>query len=156
MDPFLFSNRVMGTREAFEMNPVRSPALASICIVLGACTNGASDPPPKPAAQPTIAEESTMPNARTAPAPLLEKVLEDAQKRTGASRSQLEIVSTEKITWNDGALGCPQPGRMYTQALVPGYRIRVRTADQTLDYHAAETGRFVLCTPQALDNGDVR
>ena len=97
-----------------------------------------------------------MPNARTAPAPLLEKVLEDAQKRTGASRSQLEIVSMEKITWNDGALGCPQPGRMYTQALVPGYRIRVRTADQTLDYHAAETGRFVLCTPQALENDDVR
>jgi hypothetical protein len=97
-----------------------------------------------------------MPRDRKVPAPLLEKVLEDAQNRTGASRSQLEIISIDKVTWNDGALGCPQPDRMYTQALVPGYRLRVRASEQTLDYHAAETGRFVLCTPQALENPDVR
>lgn len=97
-----------------------------------------------------------MPRDRTVPAPLLEKVLEDAQQRTGVSRSQLEIISTEKVTWNDGALGCPQPGRMYTHALVPGYRITIRASDQTLNYHAAETGQFVLCTPQALENTDIR
>ena len=97
-----------------------------------------------------------MPHDRTVPAPLLEKMLEDAQRRTGVPRSQLEIISTEKVTWNDGALGCPQPDRMYTQALVPGYRISIRASGQTLDYHAAETGRFVLCTPQALENPDVR
>jgi hypothetical protein len=130
--------------------------MASICIALGACTNAASEHPPKLAAQPAVAKDSTMAHDHTVPAPLLEKVLEDAQKRTGASRSQLEIISTEKVTWNDGALGCPQPDRMYTQALVPGYRIRVRVADQTLDYHAAEAGRFVLCTPQTLENDDVR
>jgi hypothetical protein len=107
-------------------------------------------------AQPTSAKDSTMAHERTVPAPLLEKVLEDAEKRTGTSRSQIEILSTEKITWNDGALGCPQPDRMYTQALVPGYRIRIRAADQSLDYHAAATGRFVVCTPQALENPDVR
>ena len=97
-----------------------------------------------------------MPHDHTVPAPLLEKVLEDAQQRTGVSRSQLEIISTERVTWNDGALGCPQPDRMYTQAVVPGYRIRVRSVDQTLDYHAAETGRFVLCTPKVVENPDVR
>ena len=97
-----------------------------------------------------------MPHDHRVPAPLLEKVLEDAQQRTGVSRAQLEIISTEKITWNDGALGCPQPDQMYTQAEVPGYRIRIRTVDQTLDYHAAETGRFVLCTPQVVQDSDVR
>lgn len=125
------------------------PAIALICIGVGACMNGASQHPPS-------TEDSTMAHSSTVPASLLEKVLEDAQKRTGASRSQIEIASTEKITWNDGALGCPQPGRMYTQALVPGYRIRVRAADQVLDYHAAETGRFVVCTAPALENPDVR
>jgi hypothetical protein len=99
-----------------------------------------------------------MPHDRTAPAPLLEKVLADAAKRTGVPRPQLEIISTEKITWNDGALGCPQPDRMYTHALVPGYRIRVRSADRTLDYHAAEAGQFVLCSlPHVpVENHDVR
>jgi hypothetical protein len=67
-------------------------------------------------------------------------------------------MSTEKIAWNDGSLGCPQPDHMYTQALVPGYRIRVRSADQTLDYHAAEAGPFLLCSlPQAgVDEQGVR
>ena len=97
-----------------------------------------------------------MPHDRTVPAPLLEKVLEDAEKRTGVSRLQIEIISTEKIMWNDGALGCLRPDQLYTEALVPGYRIRVRAADQALDYHAAETGRFVVCTPQALENYYVR
>jgi hypothetical protein len=131
---------------------VRSPALAATCIALGACANAESDLPATPAAKPTLAEDSAMPHDRTVPAPLLEQVLQDAQERTGMSRSQLEITSTERVTWNDGALGCPQPDRMYTQALVPGYRIRVRASDQTLDYHAAESGRFVLCTAQALKN----
>ena len=131
-------------------------AMASIYMAVGACTNGASKQPPMPSAQPTSAKDSAMALDNTVPASLLEQVLEDAEKRTGASRSQIEIISTEKVTWNDGALGCPQPDRMYTQALVPGYRIRVRIADQTLDYHAAETGRFVVCTPQALENRDVR
>jgi len=97
-----------------------------------------------------------MPHDRRVPAPLLEKVLEDAQQRTGLSRSQLEIISTEQVTWNDGALGCPQPDRMYTQAEVPGYRISIRASAQTLNYHAAEAGRFVLCTPQEVENRDVR
>jgi hypothetical protein len=135
---------------------VRSPALASICITLAACTNAGSELPSTPAAQPTLAEDAAMPHDRSVPAPLLEKVLEDAQQRTGVSRSQLEIISTEKVTWNDGALGCPQQDRMYTQALVPGYRINIRASGRTLNYHAAETGRFVVCTPQALENPDVR
>jgi hypothetical protein len=130
--------------------------MASICIAVVACTNETSKQPLMPSAKPTGAKDSTMAHDRTLPASLLEQVLEDAEKRTGAARSQIEIISTEKITWNDGALGCPQPDRMYTQALVPGYRIRVRTADRTLDYHAADTGRFVLCTAQALENDDVR
>jgi hypothetical protein len=135
---------------------VRAPALASICIALTACTNAGSELPSQPAAQPTLTEDAAMPDDRRVPAPLLEKVLEDAQQRTGVSRSQLEIISMEKVTWNDGALGCPQPDRMYTQALVPGYRISIRASAQTLNYHAAETGRFVVCTPQALENPDVR
>ena len=97
-----------------------------------------------------------MPHDHRVPAALLEQLLQDAQQRSGMARSQLEIISTEQVTWNDGALGCPQPDRMYTQALVPGYRVRVRASDQTLDYHAAETGRFVLCTTQALENTDIK
>lgn len=95
-----------------------------------------------------------MPNAGTVSAALLEKVLADAANRTGAPFSSIETVSTEKIVWNDGSLGCPQPDRMYTQALVPGYRIQVRGAGVLLAYHAAEAGQFVLCAPPQAEVDD--
>jgi hypothetical protein len=37
---------------------------------------------------------------------------------------------------------------MYTQALVPGYRIRIAAGDQRLDYHADGRGQMLLCPPE--------
>ena len=69
----------------------------------------------------------------------------DAARRTGVAAEALALVSAEPVTWSDGSLGCPQPGRMYTQALVPGYRVRLRGPDGELDYHASARGALVLC-----------
>ncbi len=55
------------------------------------------------------------------------------------------MVSTDATIWNSGALGCPQPGKLYTQALVPGYRIVLEAGGQTLDYRATESGSVKLC-----------
>jgi hypothetical protein len=74
-----------------------------------------------------------------------EAALVDAAKRTGVSRNLLEVISAEAVTWSDGSLGCPMPGMMYTQALVPGFRVRVRAAGKELDYHAGRTGAPALC-----------
>ena len=53
--------------------------------------------------------------------------------------------SAESVTWSDGSLGCPQPGVMYTQALVPGWRVRLRGPAGEMDYHASLRGAQVLC-----------
>jgi hypothetical protein len=74
-----------------------------------------------------------------------EAALIDAAKRTGVSRNLLEVLSAEAVTWSDGSLGCPMPGMMYTQALVPGFRVRIRAGGKELDYHAGRTGAPVLC-----------
>ena len=68
--------------------------------------------------------------------------LADAEGR-GADAPQL--VSATRVVWRDGSLGCPQPDRAYTQALVPGYRVLVRAGDQVLDYHASLRGPPRLC-----------
>jgi hypothetical protein len=72
-------------------------------------------------------------------------VLADARQRSGAS--EVRIVRTEPVTWPDGAIGCPEPGRMVTQALVPGWRIEVQAGSERLDYHAARGGRWLYCPP---------
>ena len=73
--------------------------------------------------------------------------LADAAKRTGLKRTDLKVLSAEAVTWSDGSLGCPQPGMMYTQALVPGYRVLIRAGGQDLDYHASRMGLPALCPP---------
>jgi hypothetical protein len=76
---------------------------------------------------------------------LLTKVLADVAARTGgAPPSQ---VSSVPVTWRDGSLGCPDPGKMYTMALVPGYRVTVEAGGQTFEFHASRGGHFVLCPP---------
>jgi hypothetical protein len=70
---------------------------------------------------------------------------DDAARRTGAAPSQMQLVSSQRVTWRDSSLGCPDAGMMYTQQLVPGFRVRLRVKGAVLDYHASESGSIVLC-----------
>jgi hypothetical protein len=56
-----------------------------------------------------------------------------------------ELVSSEAVTFSNGALGCPQPGKSYTQALVEGMRVVVRVADMVWDYRFGTTDTPKLC-----------
>jgi hypothetical protein len=69
----------------------------------------------------------------------------DAARRTGQPAAAFELISAESVTWSDGSLGCPQPDVLYTQALVPGYRIVLRGPSEEMDYHASARGALVLC-----------
>lgn len=141
---------------------------ACACLAMTACTTNASgEPPERERAQPAEVPkrpvyreyERVSPDPGTTqrdpvPQPLLDKILADAASRAGVDRASLEIASTQKVTWNDGSLGCAQPDGMYTQALVPGYRVWVRAPSGMLDYHAAEAGHFVHCTAMRAVPGE--
>ncbi|MFB7894258.1 hypothetical protein ACFC1I_18800 [Microbacterium sp. NPDC056044] len=57
-----------------------------------------------------------------------------------------ELVSSEAVTWNNGALGCPSPGVSYTQAIVEGMRVVVSVGGTTYDYRFGTTDSPRLCT----------
>lgn len=87
------------------------------------------------------------------PAQLQEAVqaaLKDAASRSGRDAGSLQVVLAEAVTWPNGAMGCPTPGRMYTQALVPGYRIRIAAGSQTLDYHGGREGPPSHCPTERV------
>jgi hypothetical protein len=71
--------------------------------------------------------------------------LQDATRRTRLDAASLKVERAEPVTWPDGSLGCPQQGMMYTQALVPGYRIRIVAGADTLTYHAGRNGVPFYC-----------
>lgn len=78
----------------------------------------------------------------------IEAALQNALHLTKIVKSKLRIVSTESVTWPDGSLGCPQEDTMYSQALVPGFRIVIQAGERQLDYHASTDGGLVLCPPE--------
>ena len=92
-----------------------------------------------------ITPQEPAPLTGEVPQDLLDAVIEDLLGRIDASREAVVVDQAGAVTWRDGSLGCPQPGMMYTQALVAGYRILLKVDDVTFDYHASNSGHFVLC-----------
>ncbi len=113
-----------------------------VSILACACASDASSQSPPP--PPNTAGSGLDGAVRAARA--------DAARRAGVAAESLLLVSAEGVTWSDGSLGCPQPGMAYTQALVPGYRVRLRAPAAEFDYHASARGALVLCPPgRAVD-----
>jgi len=121
---------------------------------------GGADGAPSPADAATKAADSPstgpvpiqipLPPATAAPVTselqrIIDAALADAARRTAMPVTALVVASAEAVVWADGSLGCPQPGVVYTMALVPGYRVRIRAGDRLLDYHASGRGYVVLC-----------
>lgn len=106
-------------------------AVAAAGIMPG-CGNGQPDAP----------EETNMAEADDAPVPeeLAEAAATARQDLAGRLDSTPEAIVVREagwVTWPDGSLGCPQPDQMYTQALVPGYRLVLEAGGQRYRYHGA-------------------
>jgi hypothetical protein len=109
-------------------------------VMLSAC---AAEAPSAPA--PVAAQAVPRPSASATLEEITASALDDAVRTTGLAPAELRVLSAEPVTWGDGSLGCPEEGMLYTQALVPGYRIRVQAQGRVLDYHASRDGRLLLC-----------
>jgi predicted small lipoprotein YifL len=79
------------------------------------------------------------------PDQIMDDILADASQRSGEEPEAIDVVQAMAITWNDGSLGCPEPGMAYTQALVDGYHVILDAGDEELDYRVTSDGGFRLC-----------
>ena len=79
------------------------------------------------------------------PARVRRAVVAAAARRFQVEENAVVLTRAEQVTWPDGSLGCPQPGRMYTQALVPGYRLVAKSAQGEVVYHADSRGNLATC-----------
>lgn len=133
-------------RSADQADATRPRGAGWLAALLAACAPVHSGAPA--ASPPTPAVGQTAAAAEPAAVrSMLPVILADASRRSGSAVEHLRIASVQAVTWSDGALGCPQPGRMYTQALVPGWRIEVAApAVAALLYRASQRGGWVWCT----------
>jgi hypothetical protein len=124
--------------------------LTSACVT---SAQSADTPSPKTAAPAATAPASSV--AGDLSPDVVARARAGLAKQIGAEKAEsARIVTAEAVTWPNGALGCPQPGRMYTQALVPGYRVVFEADGATYAYHASQKGEFKLCKrPAPLSPG---
>jgi len=91
--------------------------------------------------------EETLPIKGEVPQRILDPILNEAAALANVPREQLVIVRAESVVWNDGSLGCPEPGMMSTQALVNGYWVVIEAGSQKYDFRVSSGGSFRLCPP---------
>lgn len=145
------------------MNSTRRLILTvtGLMILLAACAAPGGDSPP-PTTDESAGPTPTRPMASSrplhtvppasgggitgeVPQELLGRILADAAERSGVSEDDMEVIRAEFVTWNDGSLGCPEPGQVYTQALIDGFHIILDAGGEELDYRADAGGGFRLC-----------
>ena len=75
----------------------------------------------------------------------VQQAIADEAERRGVPEEEVTVAGYAEVTWRDGSLGCPQPGMMYTQALVPGHQLVLEVDGEYASYHAGRTGAFTYC-----------
>lgn len=84
--------------------------------------------------------------------PDVQQALADLSARLGISTDRIEVLLAEEVVWSDSALGCPEEGMAYTQALAPGRRIILNVDGQLYFYHSSANREQFLCGPPRKPN----
>ena len=128
--------------------------IASAAVLLSACSEQASeteseaDTDPAPTTEEPLvmtADERPEQMRTDALGEQIERARNDLAERLDIVAMDIEVEKAEFVTWNDGALGCPEPDMAYTQALVPGYRILLLADGQTYHYHGSRDREPFYC-----------
>ncbi|OIJ28475.1 hypothetical protein UG56_001440 [Nocardioides luteus] len=117
---------------AVLLGPLLGPLLAG-------CGSEATDPGANVSDVPTTSSPTPAEDPKVAAA------IADLAKRQGVKSEEITVVSNDKVTWRDGSLGCPEPGKMYTMVLTDGVRVVLEAAGKTYEYHGGESGPVTFC-----------
>ena len=84
---------------------------------------------------------------------IAQAAIRDLTARLGVAEQDIEVMEVRDVQWPDGALGCPEEGKMYTQAVVDGSQVILGAGDRVYDYHAGADGQPFLCPSDEKDGG---
>ena len=60
--------------------------------------------------------------------------------KLGIDEAEVSLVNIEAVDWPNTSLGVPEPGKMYAQVIVPGYKVILSAAGTEYEYHAGKLG----------------
>lgn len=119
---------------------ILSLTLLAAVWVVGGCSAASSS-----SVQPSQVPGEKPSGTIALPTSVIEPVVAEVAKLAGVPADQVTVISAEEVTFSDGSLGCPQPGMVYTQALVDGYKIVAEAGGKTYDFRGSGSA-FRQCT----------
>lgn len=84
---------------------------------------------------------------------VVQAAISDLASRLDVVEEDIEVIEVKAVQWPDGALGCPEEGRMYTQAIVDGTQVTLGASARIYDYHAGADEEPFLCPSDEKDGG---
>lgn len=77
-----------------------------------------------------------------------------AATELGLPADEFSVHSVEAADWSDTSLGCPEPGVLYAQVIIPGWEISLAHEDRLFKFHADEAGdQVITCDPSIVGLG---
>jgi hypothetical protein len=138
-----------------------SPVLAALLVAPSLAGGTPPERPTRPAtgvAPPTRVPEAIGPGPSAAgesvsissvPRDTRRAVVADAARRFDVAESSVVLARAERVSWPDSSLGCPEPGGLYTQAVVPGYRLVAKTSEGEMVYHTDRHDHVASCANES-------
>lgn len=66
-------------------------------------------------------------------------------RKTGVRPRKIKLISAKAEQWPNSALGCPKPGKMYSQIVTPGFRIVLKAKGHRYEVHTGRADQAVIC-----------
>ena len=138
----------------------KTPALLILTVMMAGCVeplptdDGAAVAPSGDVTDRPMAKSDIPANAVQLAASILAPAIADLAARTGTAENRIIVRRAMPVVWNDGSVGCPEPGMAYTQAVVPGYWALLEHDGRYYSYHAASGSGFRLCERAMLGPDD--
>jgi len=112
-------------------------------LIVACATSGDASPSPTSSAG--------LPDSGPVPGDMFAAMVAEAATVADVDESAVQVVRAEAVTWRDGSMGCPEPGMMYTQALVPGYKVVLSAGGGEYHFHANRSGSYTLCPAERVE-----
>lgn len=96
----------------------------------------------------------SMPQTSEVPQDILDEIISDLVERSSAVQGDIHLIRAEAVVWNDGALGCPQPGENYILMMINGYQVVLEVEGVEYDYRVSDKHSFKLCEGENMPTMD--
>lgn len=122
---------------------LRIAAYAGVLVLAVGCGDDPGPAVPEEPAQSASSDPKESPSGELAGP--VDAAVADLAKRLDVPADRIEVRSARAVTWRDGSLGCPEEGKLYSQALVEGHQVVLEVDGRTFPYHSGGDRGPFLC-----------